>query len=164
MNHKQEVLLDKFFSNVELWWPNSYGNKVVSFIMLPLAIFLLILPCQMWEGDYHLIIMVFLLEFMGLEMYLKPYFVFLDDSGKIVRVDDIIRYLPVSYKQLTLYRWKKLIKLCLRLTGITMFCQVAFSFAFLHTVTWGNILMPLICTLILPVSMIILVNRKHCFT
>lgn len=154
-NHEKEVLLDEFFKNRETWSPNSYGYKIISVILLSLSIFILIMPYQIWEGDYISVIFLFYLELIGLETYLKPYCNFWEDNGKIVRVYDILKYLPISHRQLLGYRWKKLIKLCLRLTGITMFCQIAFSFAFLHTVSWGNILMPLLCSFVLPVSILI---------
>lgn len=159
----QDQLLDNFFKNKELWWPNSYGCKIASVIMLPLAMILFILPYQSWEGDYQGLFISVYLEWMGLAMYLKPYYNFMGDDGKIVRVYDIVKYLPVSYKQIILYRWKKMIKLCLRLTGIAMFCQILFSFAFLDTVSLGNILAPLLCCFILPVSVTIIINCINVF-
>lgn len=158
MKKNQEMLLDNFFKNKELWWPNSYGCKIAAVIILPLAMIILLIPYQSWEGDYQCLLISFYLEWMGLAMYLKPYHNYMGDDGKIVRIYDIVKYLPVSYKHIVIYRWKKMMKLCLRMTGIAMACQVLFSFAFLDTVSLGNILAPLLCCFILPVGVTVLIN------
>lgn len=156
MDHKQEILLDEFFANKDLWFSNNYMNKICAYIILSTAAFLLLFPDQIWEGDHYCLLLCLYLELLGLESYLRPFRNYKRDDGNIIRIHDIIRYIPISYKQVLLYRWKKLMKLCVRLTGIELLCQVVFSLAFLHTVSPGNILAPLLCGFVLPVSVIVL--------
>ena len=110
---------------------------------------LLIMPFQIWEGDYQVLGITFFTELMGLEIYVKQYCEFRED-GKRKSVYKIIRYAPVSCKQFVLYALKKLLKLCLCLTGVAIVCQVVFALAFLNTFSVGNLLLPLLGCLILP--------------
>lgn len=59
-------------------------------------------------------------------------------------------YVPVSHRQLALYILKKLLKLCLYLTGAAVVCQVVFALAFLDTFSVSNLLIPILCCLVLP--------------
>ena len=154
MNHKQQILLDNFFENKNTWFSNGYLYKFVAGILLFIAALMYIMPYQLWEGDYKIMILIFYLELMGLEIYLTSYCHFIDEDGKIKNIYEIIRYLPVSHKQLALYRLKKLTKICLWLTGITAFCQIFFTITFLHDFSIGNLLIPVLCCLIVPEIMI----------
>ena len=107
------------------------------------------MPFQIWEGDYQVPGIIFFTELMGLEIYVKQYSEFRED-GKRKSIYTIIRYVPVSYKQFALYALKKQLKLCLCLASIAIVCQVVFALAFLDTFSVGNLLMPLLGCLILP--------------
>ena len=150
MNYKQQILLDNFFQNKNTWFSNGYLYNFVTGIFLFITALIHIMPYQLLEGDYRIMFIIFYLELMGLAIYLNTYCNFTDKDGKIKNIYEIIRYLPISHKQLVLYRLLKLTKLCLWLTGITAICQIFFAIVFLHDFSIGNLLMPVLCCLILP--------------
>lgn len=149
MDEKQQLLLKEFYKHEKLWGPDYYLSGFVAGILLFPAMILLIMPFQVWEGDYQVPCIIFFIELMGLEIYVKQYCEFRED-GIRKGVYKIIRYVPVSYRQFVLYALKKQLKLCLCLTSVAIVCQVVFALAFLDTFSVGNLLMPLLVCLILP--------------
>ncbi|MDE7477080.1 MAG: hypothetical protein K2M91_03870 [Lachnospiraceae bacterium] len=154
MEEKQQVLLDTFFGQEKIWWQDYYGTNIAAGIILFIGMILLIMPYQIWDNDaYQMYLHSMMLELMGMEMYLKRYAAFRED-GKVKSVYETIRYLPIAHKQLVLYILKKLLKLCLCLTGAAVVCQVLFAWIFLHTFSVKNLLIPLICCLFLPMLLL----------
>lgn len=149
MNKKTQILLEKFYEEEKTWWRDCYGLHIAALIILPIAMFLLILPCQIWEGDYTILPMYVMLELMGLEFDMKRYFQF-RENGKIKSVYMVTRYLPIARREIIIYALRKLLKRCLQLTGISLGCQIVFSLLFLHTVAPGNLLMPFLCCFLFP--------------
>lgn len=155
MNKNAQILLEKFYEEEKTWWRDCYGLHIVAIIILAITMMMFILPCQIWEGDYTTLPMMVLLELLGLECEMKRYFQFQED-GKTKSVYMITRYLPIARREIIIYALRKLLKLCLRLTEISLGCQIVFSLLFLHTVAPGNLLMPLLCCFLFP--MLILGN------
>lgn len=149
MNKNAQILLEKFYEEEKTWWRDCYGLHIVAIIILAITMMMFILPCQIWEGDYTTLPMMVLLELLGLECEMKRYFQFQED-GKTKSVYMITRYLPIARREIIIYALRKLLKLCLRLTEISLGCQIVFSLLFLHTVAPGNLLMPLLCCFLFP--------------
>lgn len=148
IDRKQQILLDKFFAEEKIWNPNYWGNCLAGGIMFVIAMFLFIMPIQLWEGDYTPLFTMLIMELIGLEVYLGRYCQFREE--KIVNVYDVLKQLPLSRRQLKLYRVRKLLKLCLKMTGTAVICQTAFAGVFMHTFSVGNILMPVVCCFLVP--------------
>lgn len=153
MDEKQQLLLKDFYSQEKIWAADYYLYDVVAGILLFPAMILLIMPFQIWEGDYQVLGIVFFIELMGMELHVKQYCEF-REAGERKSVYEIIRYAPVSHRQFARYILKKLLKLCLGLTGAAAFCQVVFALAFLDTFSVGNLLIPVLCCLVLPMVFI----------
>lgn len=150
LNRVQQDLLDRFFMEEKVWYPDYYGFYVAAVICLAIAMLLFIMPYQLWESDYFAVTWGLFLETMGLEMYSRRYLQY-REKEKIKSIRTVLQYLPVSGEQTALYIFRKLMKLCLCLTGGAAACQILFSLILLHRICWGNILMPVICCLIIPV-------------
>lgn len=153
IDEKQQLLLKNFYRQEKIWAADHYLFNVVSGIVLFPAMILFIMPFQIWEGDYQVLGIVSLIELMGMELYIRQYCEFRQD-GERKSVCEIIRYVPVSHRQLALYILKKLLKLCLYLTGAAVVCQVVFALAFLDTFSVSNLLVPILCCLVLPMVLI----------
>jgi len=149
MERKQQALLERFFREEGSWFPNYYLFYLPAVIFLGIAMMLYIFPFQLWEGEYRVVLILFFMELMGLEMYLRRYCQFQED-GKMKNICELFQYLPVSGRQFLLYRLRKLMRVCLWMAGITAACQTLSALAFLHTVSFGNLLMPLMLCLVLP--------------
>lgn len=153
IDEKQQLLLKEFYHQEKIWGTDYYLCNFVAGILLFPAMLLYIMPFQIWEGDYQVLGITFFIELMGMESYIKQYCEFRED-GKRKSVYEIIRYAPVSHWQFALYILKKLLKLCLCLTGAAAACQTVFAVAFLDTFSVGNLLMPIVCCLVLPMILI----------
>lgn len=153
IDEKQQLLLRDFYDRQKIWGTDYYLFYFVAGILLFPAMLLFIMPFQIWEGDCQVLGIVFFIELMGMELFVKRYCEFRED-GKRKSVYDIIRYAPVSRRQFTLYILKKLLKLCLCLTGAAAVCQVVFAVAFMDKFSVGNLLIPVVCCLVLPMVLI----------
>ena len=71
MNHKQQILLDNFFQNKNTWFSNGYLYKFLAGIFLFITALMYIMPYQLWEGDYKIMILIFYLELMRTIIFLK---------------------------------------------------------------------------------------------
>lgn len=148
-DEKQQLLLKDFYKQEKIWGSDYYLFGFVAGILLFPAMILLIMPFQIWEGDYQVLGTSLLIELMAMEMYVRQYCEFRED-GKRKSVCEIIRYMPVSRRQFALYVLRKLLKLCLCLTGAAVICQLVFALAFMDTFSAGNLLIPILCCLVLP--------------
>ena len=152
-NKKQQTLLEHFFAEEKIWYPDYYLLCVVGGIVFVLTMFLYIMPFQIWEGDYTPLLTMLCMELIGVETYLGRYCGF-KAEGKIRDVYEVLRQLPVSRRQLKIYRVRKLLKLCLKMTGTAVICQIAFAGVFMHTFSVGNILMPAVCCFLMPMVIV----------
>lgn len=159
MDTKQQMLLEEFFKKKKTYEDVLAQFIAVLFIVIPMVIW--IMPCQIWgeDNNYKLWLMLFCLEWFGFTFYLRKFNMYIEDR-QIKLIDEVIKYLPISYKELARFRLKKLAKACVWPTGISMFCQTVFAIAFLHTFSGWNILIPLIYNFIFPV---LLVGSKDIF-
>lgn len=148
-DRKQQALLDRFFLEEKVWYPDYYAFYVVTVICLAIAMMLFIVPYQVWENDYQVLAYGLFLEAMGGEMYSRRYSQY-REGGRTKSIREVLQYLPVSGAQTALYVFRKLMKLYLRLTAGAAACQILFSLIFLHRVSLANVLMPVVCCLILP--------------
>ena len=73
LNRVQQDLLDRFFMEEKVWYPDYYGFYVAAVICLAIAMLLFIMPYQLWESDYFAVTWGLFLETMGLEMYSRRY-------------------------------------------------------------------------------------------
>lgn len=149
VDNRQQFMLEEFYKREKIWGADNYLCGFAAGIVLVIAAILLIMPVQVWEGDYGMIGYCLLLELMGMGLYIRQYCMFRED-GKNKSVHEILCFAPVSYWQFVLYMLKRLFRLCLCMTGVAMSCQVVFALAVLDTFSVWNLLMPLLCCLVLP--------------
>lgn len=147
----QQAVLEQFFKEEKIWYPDYWYLCFAGGLMLAPAMFLFIMPFQIWEGDYTSVLVVLVLELIGVETYLGRYVSFRAE-GKIKDVYEVLRFLPVSRCQFKRYRIGKLLGLCLKLAGTAVICQTVFAGVFMHTFSVGNILMPAVCCFLVPVA------------
>lgn len=153
LEKKQQTLLENFFAEEKIWYPDYWGLRFAGGLMFVIAVFLFVMPFQIWEGDYTPLMTMLVLELAGVELYLDRYCRFRAE-GKIWDVYEVLRQLPLSRHQLKRYRVRKLFKLCMKITGTAAICQIAFAGVFLHTFSMGNILMPVVFCFLVPMVIV----------
>lgn len=141
MKLKEQMMLEGFFKEIKVWYPGYWGFDFVGRLFIFLTMIQLLVPFQLWEGNYKPLFIVFYMELLGVEFCMKKY-CHVKEGGKVKRLSDFFRYLPVAHKQLLLFRLKKLFKFCFKLFIIGLFCQITPAALFMHTLSFMNVLLP----------------------
>jgi hypothetical protein len=152
MNFKQQDILERFFKEETTWFPDHFGLAMAGYLVLGIAVLGLMFPFQVWEQE-KTYLFFFYFELIGLYLLMQRYYVIRQD-GKQTALAEVIRFLPVERKELAYYRLKKLLKICMRITGITMLCQVFFAAVIMHVFSPVNILVPLTLCFIAPMLLL----------
>lgn len=151
-DRKQQELLQQFFKEETTWCPEHVGYHIAAVILISISMILCIMPYQAWDlpKDSSVCFSWTMLYLMGVTFYMQKYNNY-KEGTKTKAVYDLLRYLPVSHRQFQIYTMKKIVKLCSLATAIAVCCQTVFALAFMHTISIGNILLPLAVNFILPV-------------
>lgn len=154
VDKKQQKLLEDFFQEETTWHAEYVGINVVAYFLMGISMMLWILPYQIWEGDYGVSVLwsMYGLELLGMAYYIQKFNTYKEEN-RMKMLYDVLKYLPVSYGQLCIFRLKKLKKVCTWLVGITISCQTIFAIAFMHTFSIGNILIPFFGNFVLPLAL-----------
>lgn len=144
---RQQELLQKFYQEETTWCPEHVGYQLVAAIMIGISMLLGVAPYQAWELSTRIIWGVLYLT--GVIYYMLKFMQY-TEGRKTKAVFDILRYLPVSHRQVQIFIMKKTIRLCGRLTVVTICCQTVFALSFMHTFSVVNIILPVGVNLLLP--------------
>lgn len=148
---RQQAALERFFAEEKIWYPDHYLLCFVGGLLFVISMILFIMPFQIWEGDYTPLLTMLCLELIGVETYLERYVSF-KGEGKKRDVYEVLRFLPVSHRNIKIYRVKKLFWLCLKMAGTAAVCQMFFAGVFLHTFSPGNIGAPVLFCFLAPMA------------
>lgn len=144
---RQQELLQNFYQEETTWCPEHVGYQLVAAIMIGISMLLGVVPYQALELSPRIIWGVLYLT--GVTYYMLKFMQY-TEGRKTKSVFDILRYLPVSHRQVQIFIMKKTIRLCGRLTVVTICCQTVFALSFLHTFSVVNIILPVGVNLLLP--------------
>ncbi len=154
-DEKQQKKLEAFFKEETTWCPEHVLSNFLAAFFLVLFTVFCVMPYQTWDfssDDRALLFGMAYCGVLGFSFYLQKYNTFSMVGNYRRRVDELLQYLPVSNRQLHIFRLKKMIRLCIRLAGVTIGCQTLFTLAFMHTYSVINLLWPLLLVFIVPVG------------
>jgi len=147
MDKKQQEVLDSFFRELFTWDMTNVGLWLVTgFMELVLGV-LMFVPWKELEGPLRGL--AFAMSIMGANWYLMAYFQ-IQDGGKQCKVYEKLKYLPVSLQQIRLFRLKKLVNFCGKLTVVFLVAQLL-SALIVREFSLVNILYPVFFGLLVPV-------------
>lgn len=149
MEPGQQELLDKFFQQEKIWCSDYVISRMVAGLCIGIAMMILVMPMQIWEGEFQVLFFILGPELIGIQMFLNSYCKITED-GKMTDIYEKFRMLPVCRRQYIFYILKKLFRCCLWMTGITAAGQVVSALVFLNTCSLGNLLIPLLYGMVLP--------------
>ncbi|MBR1599792.1 MAG: hypothetical protein IJ661_12895 [Lachnospiraceae bacterium] len=154
-DERQQKLLEEFFKEFATWNWSDLGRKIVGGLFIGIGIIWQIFPWHWWElpHDMTMIWMAVSFEIIGIGTYLRGYRDYTDypEDQRIRSFDDIFAFIPLSGWQLSVFRLKKAISLCFKLSAVTLVFQVMIAVAVYHEITAGNILLPAVGTFTIPV-------------
>lgn len=150
--HQQE-LLRKFYQEETTWCPEHVMYQLLAGITIGISMLLGVIPYQVWEfpRDTSVGFMWNMLYLMGVLYYMQKYTNY-TEGRKTKSVFDVLRYLPVSRRQIQIFIIKKIFRMCGCLTVVTICCQTVFAVIFMHTFSIVNIILPVGVNLLLPVT------------
>lgn len=150
VDEKQQKMITRLFKEWTSWCPEHVGNNFIAAILIGISMIFWIMPYQIWEWeDYEVWGIIYMGELIGISFYAQK-FIYYKEGTKMKKLYEVFRNLPVSYTQLHIFRIRKIMKLCLWLTGSTVICQIVFAAVFLHTFSMGNICYPFLGHFIIP--------------
>ena len=140
----QQQRIEAFFKEETTWCPEHVLSNFLAGFFLILCIIFQMIPYQSWDmsEDKSTFFVMSFLGILGAYFYIQKYSIF-NENGKQRNIGELLRYLPVSYKQLYYFRLKKIIRLCIKLTVVGMFFQTMFALSFMHGFSAMNLLWPL---------------------
>ncbi|MCM1499893.1 MAG: hypothetical protein NC124_15630 [Clostridium sp.] len=153
-DEKQQEIIGQFFKEWTSWCPWHVIYNLLAAIFIGISVMMWIMPFQVWDRseDLNVLMIFYGMELAGISFYEQKYLCYMEEQ-KEQMLYRVLRYLPVSDKQLHIFRIRKVAKLCLWLTGVIVTCQVAFAILFLHTFSVGNILIPLFGNFTIPLGL-----------
>lgn len=152
IDKKQQERLRQFFKEETTWFPEHVGNNLMAVIFSFLSVVMMAIPIQAWErDDFLMIIYGYGMEWIGVSFYVQK-FINYTENRQWKYMYGLLRYLPVSRRQLNIFIMKKVIKLCLCLMGVTVLFQGIFTVADGYTYTAVNILVPVFVCFAIPVG------------
>lgn len=155
IDHRQQELLRKFYQEETTWCPEHVGYQLVAAIMIGISMLLGVVPYQALELSPRILWGVLYLT--GAIYYMLKFMQY-TEGRKTKSVFDILRYLPVSHRQIQIFIMRKVIRLCGRLTAVTICCQTVFALSFMHTFSVVNIILPIGVNLLLPMVYVWLIT------
>lgn len=155
---RQQQCLEKFFEKEKLWNPDYIIGKYIAYMVVIISLIGLVFPYQVWwqecesvyEGmkTFGLYVMVYLL---GLSLY-SQMFTSYNGPKKGRKLGEIVQNLPVLTVQTAIFKARKMLKICIRMTAIAAAGQTFFAIVILHTFSIGNILIPFAALYVLPAA------------
>ncbi len=150
MDKNREQLLSGFFKEFFTWKADNLMYWILAGIADTGGIVAMCIPYQ--NMSKNLWGLAALLVYAGAAEYISPY-IFYQSGTKSERVYDTIKYLPVSLRELKLFRIKKVTIFCLKMFAIFLAGQLILSLICFQTIGLGNFLYPLVSGLIVPLGL-----------
>ena len=85
----------------------------------------------------------------GAVYYINPY-IYYQNEGKRESIYEVIKFLPVSRRELRIFRLKKVVLFCLKLFPIFLGGQIISALVCFRSIGWENLLYPFVFGLVTP--------------
>lgn len=150
---KEEQLIDEFYKAFLNGRVQQVGTWLLVGICLFFEIFMAAFPVSeiimSTDEDANLLFLVFVFSALfGAFFYVNMYQFFMEGQGQRL-YSDVLQYIPVSYKDLCIYKTKKLAVFLARITGITLVLQVLVAFL-RHNLSIWNVVYIFVVAFLLP--------------
>ena len=167
---RQQKLLEAFFKEYKTWNWGDLGLKFAGWFCIGCSMIFQVIPWQSWDFetfsfDKFTIFVTVYLKMIGIDTIMRGYKDFTENPGgrKRKRFGEILKCVPVSVHQLSVFRLKRAIPFCFKLSVITLAFQVIGALIVYHGITAGNILFPLVGTFMIPIAGVIITESTQRF-
>ncbi len=138
----QQGILDKFYKEYFTWSCINIGYWIVAGIFSFIQAVFMMLPYEQvlieGRGDGFEFMMGFIIAF-PVTFYLQPYISY-NEKSNVGSVYSKLKYLPISFKSIKVYRFRKMLKFILRLFLICAVLQLGISLLAFHRILPGTVI------------------------
>lgn len=148
---RQQRMLEAFYKEYGTFTWSDMGAKLIGGFFIFISMIFQIIPWQEWEfpGDRYMIYMAMYLELMAIYLLMSRYTTY-SEEGRYKMFSELFCYIPISRRQISVFRQRRVILLCFKLMVVVLACQVCFALTFYHTLSVWNVLFPIVGTFLLP--------------
>lgn len=150
----QQNMLEQFFENYFEKSKINGGYKWTGIIFIAILVILMWFPYQSYENEKPIRNIGLVWGVMGTFFYMNMYRFAFNGRGAVTNVYQYLEYLPVSIKELKIFRLKKLISLLVKVYLIAQAGQAIFSLLGYHELILGNLLFPLVFAFLAPLLIV----------
>lgn len=158
----QQNILEKFYRDYFEKSKINAGYNIFGIFFIIVLIIIVWIPYQIYEEERILKTCGLVWGIVGYYIYTNIYNFALDGRGAVTKVYPYLQYLPISKKELKIFRLKKLIFLQAKVYLIAQAGQLLFGLLAYHQLTLGNFWFPFDYTFLSPflvVAVSILVSK-----
>ena len=149
IDKKQQEVLDQFFREYFTWDMANVGFWIVTgFMEFILGIFMFFPAEELGELKGF----AFAMSIWGAGWYIMAYLK-IRDNGKPCRVYEKLKYLPVTLRQIRLFRLRKLVVFSAKVTAVFLVAQLISAFC-THEFSMATILYPVCLGFFFPVIIV----------
>ena len=157
VDKKQQKKLDEFYKEETTWFPEHVVNNFVMCLFVGISIILLVIPTAALDGKNDIkafVVIPWLLYNTGILTYLSKFTIYRDKINQSKSIYELIKYLPISYKQIVLYKQKKLLARFFIINVIIIVLKNVISIAVYRKISIFDIVIPIALGLIFPMVVI----------
>lgn len=108
-DRKQQEKIDKLYEKEKIWYPDHVMHTFLMWLLTGISMIILLFPYQAYAHDhsfYPTLICMYALYNWGIQIYAGKYSL-VRQNGKTHPIEELLCYVPVSKRQIILYRIKK---------------------------------------------------------
>ena len=116
-DRKQQEKIEKLYEKEKIWYPDHVMHTFLMWLLTGISMIILLFPYQAYAHDhsfYPTLICMYALYNWGIQIYAGKYSL-VRQNGKTHPIEELLCYVPVSKRQIILYRIKKVQKPVIRL-------------------------------------------------
>jgi hypothetical protein len=152
-DQRQQTVLERFFKEETTWFPEHVTANFVMCLMVGISMILLVFPTRAMDGRDDIMCMVLvplMIYNLGVQIFVSKFEGYRDETNQGRSMFELLRYLPVQREQLCLFCVRKMWRICLPLTLVTIVLRNVFSIRFYHTMSLYDFIIPLVGMLLAP--------------
>ena len=145
-DRKQQEKIEKLYEKEKIWYPDHVMHTFLMWLLTSISMIILLFPYQAYAHDhsfYPTLIYMYALYNWGIQIYAGKYSL-VRQNGKTHPIEELLCYVPVSKRQIILYRIKKVQKPVIRLALFNLLVKCFLSCVIYHSISVFDIILPVL--------------------
>lgn len=154
----QQEKLEKLYEKEKIWYPEHVLHTFLMWLLIGISMIILLFPYQAYAHDrsfYPALFGMYALYNWGIQIYAGKYSL-VRQNGTTHPLEELLCYVPVSRRQIILYRIKKVQSLVIRLALFNILVKCFLSCVIYHSISVWDILLPVLFLVFVPLLLLML--------